>query len=207
MMGITQSGDSKLQRWQRVARRVRVPLGFLTAGVFLVFARPRARTVLLSLPVVAGGLALRGYAAGYVKKNAELTQTGPYAYTRNPLYLGSMGLAFGFAVAAGRPWLGVLLAGLFITIYGPTILSEEQYLRQAFPEFEAYANAVPRLLPRLTPARVQGRAPGAILEAGCFSPGRYRHHREYNSSIGAGALYALLVLRLWWASRAAQAGR
>ncbi len=199
----TAARNGQGQRWQRAARRVRVPLGFVTAGVFLVFARPRVRTVWLSLPMVAGGLALRGYAAGYVKKNTELTQTGPYAYTRNPLYLGSMGLAFGFAVAAGRLRLGVLLLGLFLTIYWPTILSEEQYLRGAFPEFDAYAGAVPRLLPRLTPARFGATLNGALGEAGKFSPGRYRHHREYNAFMGTGALYALLLLRVWWTRRAA----
>ncbi len=207
MMPKTETGSDGLERWQdkgqRVARRMRVPLGFVTAGVFLVFARPRARTVLLSLPVVVGGLALRGYAAGYVKKNAELTQTGPYAYTRNPLYLGSMAMAFGFAVAAARRGLGVMLVGLFVTIYWPTILSEERYLRQRFPEFEAYADLVPRLLPRLTPASADVASDGGLLQAGRFSPQRYRHHREYNSFMGAGALYALLLLRLWRTSRAA----
>lgn len=192
--------------WGQIARRLRVPLGFVTAGVFLVFAQPSARSLLWSLPVVLPGLALRAYAAGYVKKNAELTRTGPYAHTRNPLYLGSMLIAFGFAVAAGRIWLGVLLVALFLAIYWPTILSEEVYLRSVFPDFDAYAAAVPRLLPRLTPARLS-RQPGeegrdASLGLGRFSPERYRHHREYNALMGAGALYAALLLRLWWAHRA-----
>src|SRR5579875_2488209 len=159
--------------WQRVARRIRVPLSFVTAAVFLVFARPTPRTLLISLPVVAAGLWLRAYAAGYVRKNAELTRTGPYAYTRNPLYLGSMLIAFGFALAAGRIWLGVLLVALFLAIYWPTILSEETFLRATFPDFDTYAAAVPRLLPRLTPARF-GRPSEQGL--GRFSPERYRHH-------------------------------
>lgn len=188
--------------WQQVARRLRVPLGFVTAAVFLVFAQPSARSLLWSLPVVFPGLALRAYAAGYVKKNAELTRTGPYAHTRNPLYLGSMLIAFGFAVAAGRIWLGILLVVLFLAIYWPTILSEEAYLRGVFPGFDAYAAAVPRLLPRLTPAHFlpQGAhdAEDASPGLGRFSPERYRHHREYNALMGAAALYAALLLRLWW---------
>ncbi|MGI4827792.1 MAG: methyltransferase family protein [Janthinobacterium lividum] len=189
---------TKIERtpWQRIARRIRVPLGFVTAGVFLVFAKPEPRWLLVSLVAVVPGLSLRAYAAGYVKKNAELTQTGPYAYTRNPLYLGSMLIAFGFALAAGRIWLGVLLVLLFLAIYWPTIRSEEQYLRGVFPDFEEYAGRVPRLLPRLTPARVVS---GENTGMGRFSPERYRHHREYNSVMGAGALYAALLLRLWWA--------
>lgn len=184
------------EQWQRVARRVRVPLGFVTAALFLVFARPHLRSILLSLVVVLPGLWLRAYAAGYVKKNAELTRTGPYAYTRNPLYLGSMLIAFGFAVAAGRVWLGLLLVALFLAIYWPTILSEEDFLRRTFPGFDDYARKVPRLLPRLT------RAPFGASErvgAGRFSAERYRHHHEYNALMGAAALYAALLLRLWWA--------
>src|ERR1700744_1186909 len=92
---------SEKTTWQRIARRIRVPLGFVVAAVFVVFAAPSWHTLAWSLLLVVPGVWLRGYAAGYVKKNAELTVTGPYAFTRNPLYLGSMGIAFGFAVAAG----------------------------------------------------------------------------------------------------------
>jgi protein-S-isoprenylcysteine O-methyltransferase Ste14 len=179
--------------WQKIARRARVPLGFVVAAVFLVFARPSWTTLVWGLVLVLPGLWLRGYAAGYVKKNAELTRTGPYAYTRNPLYLGSMSIAAGFAVAAGRWWLVVLLVAMFLAIYLPTILSEEEFLRGAFPQFEEYAQRVPRLLPRLTPARFSDAERGI----GRFSPERYRHHREYNASIGAAALYVALILRMW----------
>ena len=179
--------------WQKIARRARVPLGFVVAAVFLIFARPSWTSMVWGLVLVLPGLWLRGYAAGYVKKNAELTRTGPYAYTRNPLYLGSMSIAAGFAVAAGRWWLVALLVAMFLAIYVPTILSEEDFLRAAFPQFEEYAQRVPRLLPRLTPARFAD-AEGGI---GRFSPERYRHHREYNASIGAAALYVALIVRMW----------
>lgn len=175
--------------WQKAARRIRVPLGFVLAAVFLVCAAPSWRTLAWSLPLVLPGLWLRGYASGYVRKNAELTVTGPYAYTRNPLYLGSIAIALGFAVAAGRWWLVVLLVGMFLAIYLPTILSEEQFLRATFPNFSDYAARVPRLLPRLTPARF-GIVPGR------FSPDRYMHHREYNAAMGAAAIYVALIGRM-----------
>jgi protein-S-isoprenylcysteine O-methyltransferase Ste14 len=178
--------------WQKIARRVRVPLGFVVAAVFLVFARPTWHTLAWSLLLVLPGLWLRGYAAGYVKKNAELTRTGPYAHTRNPLDLGSMGIAAGFAVAAGQLWLGLLLVVMFLAIYVPTILSEEIFLRGAFPSFEEYAGKVPRLLPRLTAARFADTDAGV----GRFSEQRYRHHREYNALMGAVAIYAALTLRM-----------
>jgi protein-S-isoprenylcysteine O-methyltransferase Ste14 len=175
--------------WGRVAKRIRVPLGFLFAAVFLVAARPSWASLGWSLLAVLPGVALRGYASGYVKKNAELTTTGPYAWTRNPLYLGSILIAFGFAGAARSPWLAVALAVLFAVIYGPVIRGEEAYLGEHFAGFAAYKARVPRLLPWRIPRR-SGETGGG------FAPALYRKHREYNASIGVAAVYLALVLRL-----------
>lgn len=177
---------------ERLVRRIRVPLGFFFAAFFLWRARPSLLSLALSLLLVAPGLWLRGYAAGYVKKNAELTQTGPYAYTRNPLYLGSALAAFGFAFGSRRWELVVLLLVLFVVIYGPVILSEERFLRAHFADFNAYATRVPRLLPRITAAP----APAGQVAAG-FDRIRYRKHREYNSVMGAAGIYATLLVLMW----------
>ena len=174
-----------LSRWSKVARRIRVPAGFLFAAFYLWLARPSAASMAWSLLLVIPGLLLRAYASGYVKKNAELTMTGPYAFTRNPLYLGSVLIAFGFAAASRNLWITLALALLFLFIYVPTIYGEEEFLRSTFPAFESYAQRVPRLLPRLTPARMPGD--------GSFSGALYRQHREYNSVLGACAVYAVLV--------------
>jgi len=171
-------------------------MGFVFAAVFLWLARPNWQTMLASLVLVAPGLWLRAYASGYVKKNAELTVTGPYAYTRNPLYLGSMLIAFGFAAAAWSWIIFLALVALFAVIYIPTIQSEETYLRANFAGFDAYANAVPRLLPRLTAARPNGEASGDMQAGGSFSRALYLRHREYNSLIGACAIYLALALKL-----------
>ena len=176
--------------WQKIARRIRVPMGFVFAIVFLWLARPGLRSMLASLVLVVPGLWLRGYAAGYVKKNAELTTTGPYAHTRNPLYLGSMLIAAGFAAAAASWILLAALAALFAAIYLPTIQSEEAWLREHFADFDKYAQRVPRLLPRLMPGRDAGSPQAA------FSWALYRKHREYNACIGAAAIYLALALRL-----------
>jgi protein-S-isoprenylcysteine O-methyltransferase Ste14 len=175
--------------WNRIARRIRVPLGFVFAGLFLWLARPTWLFLGLSLVLVVAGLLLRGYASGYVKKNRELTVTGPYAHTRNPLYLGSMMIAFGFALAARSIWIAVVMVVLFLVIYVPVIRSEEEYLRSVFPEFDAYAAKVPRLLPRITGARETGTAQGV------FSGALYRKHREYNALLGAVGMYAALILK------------
>jgi len=176
-------------KWQRIAKRIRVPMGFVFAGVFLWWAQPTVQTLLLSMALVAPGLWLRGYASGYVRKNAELTTSGPYAYTRNPLYLGSMLIAFGFGAAAGSWYLLLALAALFAAIYIPTIQGEEEYLRAHFAGFDAYAARVPRLLPRLTAAAHDGGA-------GEFSHKLYLQHREYNALMGAGAIYLALLLKV-----------
>jgi protein-S-isoprenylcysteine O-methyltransferase Ste14 len=178
-----------LKNWSQVARRIRVPCGFLFAAFYLWRARPTYVSLAWSLLLVVPGLLLRAYASGYVKKNAELAVTGPYAYTRNPLYLGSMLMAFGFAAASRSLGITVLLTVLFLLIYAPTIYSEEQFLRSTFPAFDSYAKRVPRLLPRLTPARMEGD--------GSFSGTLYRQHREYNSILGVCAVYAVLLAALW----------
>jgi hypothetical protein len=180
--------------WSRIARRIRVPMGFVFAGVYIWLARPTFVSMAWSLLLVLPGLWLRGYAAGYVKKNAELTMTGPYAYTRNPLYLGSMLIAFGFAAASKSIVIVLLLAVLFAVIYIPVIRSEEAFLRSKFADFDAYAASVPRLLPRMRAARVADTS--SNMERGVFSFPLYRKHREYNALMGATAIYAVLALRI-----------
>jgi len=177
--------------WSRIARRIRVPLGFAFAALYLWLARPTFAFMILSLVLVIPGIWLRAYASGYVKKNAELTVTGPYAFTRNPLYLGSMLIAFGFAVASRSIWIAAVLALLFIVIYVPVIRSEEAFLRSKFAGFDSYAEQVPRLLPRLTPAHIGNG------ERGSFSVELYQKHREYNALMGAVAIYAALALRIY----------
>jgi protein-S-isoprenylcysteine O-methyltransferase Ste14 len=180
-----------------------VPLGFVFAGVFLWLAQPTWKTMLLSLLLVAPGVWLRAYAAGYVRKNTELTRTGPYAYTRNPLYLGSMMIAFGFAAAAASWIILIALAVLFAAIYLPTIRSEELYLREHFAGFAEYAAKVPRLLPRLTAAEFPANENAS---GGRFSWQQWRHHREYNALMGAGAIYLALAVRLFLQHRVVIAG-
>ena len=190
-----------MQRWQKVARRIRVPLGFLTAILYLFELwrhAPSPGAIAWSLALVLPGLWLRAYASGYVKKNRELTITGPYAYTRNPLYLGSMLIAAGFAVALLSWLVALVLAVGFAIIYIPVIASEERFLRTTFPGFDDYCRSVPRIIPRLTPFRAAGGAVAAedAASSAGFSFALYLKHREYNAAIGATLLYlSLFFLR------------
>lgn len=184
-----------MARWQRVARRIRVPLGFLTAALYLyeIWRRaPLPAAVAWSLALVLPGLWLRAYASGYVKKNLELTVAGPYAHTRNPLYLGSLLIVSGFALALLSWPMALLLASGFAVIYVPVMASEERFLRATFPAYDAYCRRVPRLIPRLISAYQSGAKPGADG----FSFALYCKHREYNAAIGTALLYlSLLYLR------------
>jgi protein-S-isoprenylcysteine O-methyltransferase Ste14 len=178
--------------WGRIAKRIRVPLGFAFAVLFVVLARPSVSSMQWSLVLVIPGVCLRAYASGYVKKNAELAVGGPYAFTRNPLYLGSMLIAFGFGFAAESWWIIGLLAILFAVIYIPVIRGEEEFLRATFPEYAAYARRVPRLLPRLSPTRL------SLKGHARFSAQLYWQHREYNALAGAIGLYGVLAIRLYF---------
>jgi protein-S-isoprenylcysteine O-methyltransferase Ste14 len=192
-----------MARWQKAARRIRVPLGFCVAALYvfeLWRQAPKPTAVAWSLALVLPGLWLRGYASGYVKKNRELTVTGPYAHTRNPLYLGSMLIAAGFALALLNWPVALVLAMGFSIIYIPVIASEERFLRATFPGFDSYCHRVPRIIPHLTSVKPLSRedflsgVEGVTTSATeGFSLSLYIQHREYNAAIGAALLYLSLI--------------
>jgi protein-S-isoprenylcysteine O-methyltransferase Ste14 len=181
--------QSALDTWSRVARRIRVPLGFIFTVVFVLLAQPTKTSLVTGALVLLPGLVLRGLASGHVQKDKQLTTSGPYAYTRNPLYLGSLMLAAGFAIAARSWWIVAIMLVMFAVIYVPVIAGEERYLRRTFSEYDDYARHVPRMLPRLTP---YGSAQGA------YSGARYWKHREYQASIGCAVVLAVLAVKLVW---------
>ncbi len=168
----------------RVAR-LRVPSGFLLAGLFLWLAEPSGKSMAAGLPVSVAGLWLRGWAAGHLAKNQRLAATGPYAYLRNPLYLGTLLVAAGLVIAARQWVLAVLLGAVFLLLYLPVIQEEEKHLRELFPEFEAYAARVPLLWPRPAPA-----------PPGRFQWALYRRNEEYNAALGFLAAVAVLLWKL-----------
>jgi protein-S-isoprenylcysteine O-methyltransferase Ste14 len=178
-----------MAEWSRVARRIRVPLGFVFAVLYFWLARPTWRWLALGTLLIVPGLVIRALASGHVRKNEALATSGPYAYTRNPLYLGSLLIGVGFAAAARSWWVGVLLVVMFFAIYLPVIRGEEAYLRQRFPEFEGYAQRVPRMFPRLV-------ARSSENEAAVFSMDLYLKHREYNALLGSLLLTGALIIKM-----------
>ncbi len=180
-----------MAEWSKIARRIRVPLGFLFAVFYFWLARPTWQSMALGAILVVPGLVIRALASGHVRKNEELATSGPYAYTRNPLYLGSLLMGVGFAVAARSWWVGIALVVMFFAIYLPVIRDEETFLRRKFPEFDEYARRVPRIVPRLTP-----NSGGEREAPSRFSLELYLKHREYNALLGVLAMTVALIVRM-----------
>ena len=112
--------------------------------------------------------------------------SGPYSYTRNPLYLGSILIAVGFGIAARSWWVWIVLLFFFVAVYVPVILSEEAFLRATFPDFELYARRVPRILPRWSGESVTSQ----------FSRELYLKHGEYNALIGAALMMLAIAVKM-----------
>jgi len=167
----------------RVAK-LRVPSGFLIVAAFAWFSHPAPWSLAAGLPISLAGLALRAWAAGCLAKNQQLATGGPYAYTRNPLYIGTLLVAAGLALAARGIGLAALFAAVFFFVYLPVIQLEEQHLRRLFPEYAGYAERVPALWPRLGPAG----------HTSAFHFRLYMKNQEYQA--GAGFLIGALFL-LW----------
>jgi protein-S-isoprenylcysteine O-methyltransferase Ste14 len=179
-------GGTWIQRW-------RVPLGFLCAALFILLAKPRPITLAIGGGVSILGLALRGWAAGHIRKNTALATCGPYAYTRNPLYLGSFLLGLGFTIGAGRWYLGLLFAVLFLGIYFPVMRVESATLAEMFGEdYQHYARQVPLFFPRLTGRRVDEH------QVTKFDRSLYLRYREYRATLGLVVAWILLAAKAYY---------
>ena len=143
------------------------------------------------------GLAIRAWSAGHIRKNAALAVSGPYAYTRNPLYLGSFILGLGFTIAASSSlWLLALLGGLFATlflgIYLPVMRVEAATLAELFgDDYRRYAQAVPLFFPRPTPYRDESREAESVK----FDASLYMRDREYRAALGLALAWGALALK------------
>jgi protein-S-isoprenylcysteine O-methyltransferase Ste14 len=175
--------------YSEAAKKLRVPLGFILAGAYLIFARPTPLTLATGASIALVGVMVRAWAAGHITKNKRLAVSGPYAHTRNPLYFGSFLIGAGFAIAAHWALLLVVIA-FWAFVYGPTMQRERQNLSGRFPEaYPAYAANVPAFIPRVTPWRAEASDEGA------FDLGLYLKHGEWK----AGVTYLIVVA--WLAAR------
>jgi len=176
---------------QSLIQRMRVPLGFVFGALFLWLA-PRyttPQTLVVGAVIALIGVLIRAWSTGHIVKNQKLTTTGPYAHTRNPLYLGSFLLALGFAIAAH--WVAVLLVVAFwVAVYGPTIARERDFLRSLYGDlYTEYEANVPAFLPRLT----AWAGPVGADRSGGFSVALYLRHREWQAGLGFLTVLAWLI--------------
>ena len=174
-------------KFVKFLQRIRVFSGFIIAIVFLVFSRPTPLTLAIGIAVAAVGVLIRAWACGHLRKSSELDISGPYAYTRNPLYLGTFIIALGFGVASGSWWLFLLVAGYMGSIYYPVMNVEAAVLQQRLgSEYREYATNVPLLFPRLSPWKKSDRS---------FDFQLYLKNGEYNAAIGFLVASAFLALK------------
>jgi protein-S-isoprenylcysteine O-methyltransferase Ste14 len=174
--------------------RLRTRLAWIVVVPFLVLARPAAGTLALGAALGVVGLVLRAWSAGTIRKNTSLTTSGPYAFTRNPLYLGSFLIATGLSLGGGH-WIWVLaFIACFVAAYAPTVAAEQARLTELFgPRYREYAASVPALVPRLKPYRSRESEP-----AEGFRWSTYMRHREWEALVGAAAAWGVLAAKLWW---------
>ena len=177
-------------------RRLRLRAVWLLVVPFLLLARPTPALLALGGALAALGAALRAWAAGFIHKERELSTAGPYAHTRNPLYLGSFLIGLGVTVAGGRWPFVLLFLGFFALVYGRTIRAEARLLEERFgARYVEYARHVPLFVPRPLPYRT-GTMEGPT--SGGFTVERWRRNREYEALLGVVAGFAFLALKLLW---------
>lgn len=178
----------------RLRRRgVRLWGAWILAIAYFWMARPDTASLLAGGAVILAGLIVRGWAAGVLEKDRELAVSGPYAFTRNPLYLGSFVIGAGAVVAGGRIWIGVAFLAFFALAYRETMAREVGRLAERFGDgYRRYRDAVPAFLPRLTPYRPP---PDTAPAPTRFSLARYNRNREWEAALGGVAAIGLLVLK------------
>jgi len=199
--------DSTAVERRNVWMRWRVRIGYPLSIVFWLLATPTRESIMYGSIIAGFGLLIRGAAAGHLVKYQQLATRGPYAYTRNPLYLGSAILAAGFAVA-GHSWIAAAMLGIYFTVvYFAVMQNEGADLRVRYGAiFDEYASRVPLFFPRPFGKSKKSAANPAGSSRG-FSWAQYQRNREYQALLGTilamMAVALKLCLRLpdlfrWW---------
>ncbi len=178
-----------MDSWGKIAQRLRVPIGTLLGIVFLILMHPSRRSLWIGGIITVAGASIRLWAAGHIEKGKTLAQSGPYALTRNPLYLGSFLMALGILLAGQGYWLLIPFSIFFVGFYYPVMKAEEQELFQGYGEaFLAYSRRVPLFIPALRhPARVSSG----------FLWSRVIRNREHRTLMGLVLAEAILLVKIF----------
>lgn len=173
--------------------RWRVRVGYPVALVYLALARPTLSSLAIGGVIGVLGLVIRAWAAGHLRKHQALATGGPYAFTRNPLYFGSVILAAGFVVAGKSIWAAIVVVGYLALFYPVVMRREEAELQRHYGEdFQRYAASVPLFWPSMR----RSKANGKLRER--FSGQLYRRNREYQAAIGFVVGLIALWARMRW---------
>ncbi len=165
---------------RRLLTRWRVTLGFVFAVLVVWLAEPTRDSLLLGAAIAVLGEGLRLWAAGHLEKSREVTRSGPYRYTRHPLYLGSATIGLGIAVASHNWIVAVMVVSYMALTLTAAIGSEEAHLREKFgDEYDAYAER--RAAPMDRP----------------FSWARAIGNREHHTMLGLASGLTMLALKMW----------
>lgn len=162
---------------KQIARR-RVALGFAFGVLAIWLAEPTPRLLALGAAIAVVGEAIRIWAAGHLEKGREVTASGPYAWSRHPLYAGSTLIGVGLAVASASVVVAALVLGYLAVTLTAAIRTEEAHLTEkfgaAYPEYRAGRHSVVRR----------------------FSLDRAMRNREYRAAIGVAVVLGLLLWKL-----------
>jgi protein-S-isoprenylcysteine O-methyltransferase Ste14 len=176
-------------RWTAWIYRWRVRAALFVLLAVIALARPGFRSIGAGLIICALGLLIRGWAAGHIQKEKRLAVSGPYRYTRNPLYLGNFLLGLSIAVGTNSWWGVGLFFAYFLVFYPPVILEELRRMKRLFPdEYESYRKQVPLFLPSF-----RRRAAG---EGAKFRWELYRRNRETRALFGAAVVWTVLIVKM-----------
>ena len=163
----------------RFLARWRVFLGFVFAALALYLATPSRDTLLVGAGVSIVGELIRGWAAGHLEKSKEVTRSGPYQFTRHPLYLGSSLIGIGFAIAANHIVVAVIVVLYLLLTLTAAIGSEEAHLREKFGDaYDAYVERRSERMERQ------------------FSWRRAIHNREHHTMAGLVAAFLVLAAKI-----------
>ena len=161
--------------------RLRVPLGFVFGLAVLILARPTWRSILVGALIGLAGEGIRFWASGHLEKSREVTRSGPYRFTRHPLYVGSSVMGLGVAVGTAS-WIVLVLVVVYMgSTIAAAIRTEEAFLRERFgDQYDEYARS---------------RAPAMERP---FSLERAWRNREYRAMVGLLVAIALLSIKAAW---------
>jgi len=182
--------------------RLRFLPAVLAAGLCLAWFEPRPAPAAVGIALVASGLSLRAWGAGYLVKRDDLTVTGPYAYVRHPLYAGTLLICAGFGIALGPVgWLvlAMMLSWFFVSYFPGKERRESQLLEQrygsSYTTYRSRGGALLPTLPGFQPDQAWATGPGVAVAARGWSPARYSENNELGTALGVVVGLALLALR------------